>query len=83
MRSDGTRRLLEGSSVMMKLVNPESIFKCDFALVNHYQISLFLSRINYWFVVELLRSGATKRAYELHAIFWKVSNEIKTSIHVA
>ena len=40
MRSDGTRRLLEGSSVMMKLVNPESIFKCDFALVNHYQISL-------------------------------------------
>ena len=27
---------------MMKLVNPESIFKCDFALVNHYQISLFL-----------------------------------------
>ena len=43
MRSDGTRRLLEGSSVMMKLVNPESIFKCDFALVNHYQISLFLS----------------------------------------
>ena len=82
MRSDGTRGLLEGSSVMMKLVNPESIFKCDFALVNHYQISLFLSCINYWFVVELLRSGATKRAYELHAIFWKVSNEI-TSIHVA
>ena len=25
MRSDGTRRLLEGTSVMMKLVNPESI----------------------------------------------------------
>ena len=68
---------------MMKLVNPESIFKFDFALVNHYQISLFLSPINYWFVVELLRGGATKRAYELHAIFWKVSNEIKTSIHVA
>ena len=59
MRSDGTRRLLEGSSVMMKLVNPESIFKCDFALVNHYQISLFLSPINYWFVVELLRGGTT------------------------
>ena len=83
MRSDGTRCLLEGSSVMMKLVNPESIFKCDFALVNHYQISLFLSPINYLFVVKLLRGGATKRAYELHAIFWKVSNEIKTSIHVA
>ena len=42
MRSDGTRRLLEGSLVMMKLVNPESIFKCDFALVNHYQISFSL-----------------------------------------
>ena len=25
MRSDGTRRLLEGSSVMIKLVNPESL----------------------------------------------------------